>query len=154
MQTINPKTKKLMSKAFFIFLLFVLQLQIFAQDKTAEIDKIFSWTNATSPGCVCAVAKDGQVVYNKAHGSADLERNVPLNPNSVFDAGSLTKQFVAASALLLVQEGKLSLSDDIRKYIPALPDYGRVITVDHLLTHTSGIRDWTGMLPLTSSKED
>lgn len=94
------------------------------------------------------------MVVNRAFGSADLERNVPLHENSVFDAGSLVKQFVAAATLLLVEEGKLSLSDDVRKYIPELPDYGHTITVDHLLTHTSGIRDWTGIMPLTAGNSD
>lgn len=122
----------------------------YPQDKTAEIDKIFSWATPDAPGCVCAVSQNGKIVVNRAYGSADLERDVLLKPESVFDAGSLTKQFVAAAALLLVEEGKLSLTEDIRKYIPELPDYGRKITLDHLLTHTSGIRDWTGMLPIAA----
>jgi CubicO group peptidase (beta-lactamase class C family) len=126
----------------------------YAQDKTAEIDKIFSWATPSSPGCVCAVSQNGKEVVNRAYGAADLERNVPLSPNSIFDAGSLTKQFVAAAALLLVEEGRLSLSDDVRKYLPQLPDYGHNITIDHLLTHTSGLRDWTGILPLTSRTDD
>lgn len=119
-----------------------------AQDKTTEIDKFFSWSTPTTPGCVCAVSQNGKVVVNRAYGSADLERDVPLSPNSVFDIGSVRKQFVAAAVLLLVEEGRLSLSDDIRKHFPELPDYGHRITVDHLLTHTSGIRDWTGIRPL------
>ena len=85
---------------------------------------------------------------------ADLERDVPISPSTIFDAGSLTKQFVAAAVLLLVEDGKLSLTDDVRKHIPQLPDYGHKITIDHLLTHTSGIRDWTGILPLTAGKDD
>src|SRR5262245_59304783 len=126
----------------------------FAQDKTAEIDKIFSWTKPNEPGCACAVSQNGKIVVNKAYGSADLERDTPLSPGSVFDAGSLRKQFVAAAVLLLVEEGKLSLSDDVRKYISELPDYGQKITIDHLLTHTSGIRDWTGLLPLAGGNTD
>jgi len=126
----------------------------FAQDKTAEIDKIFSWATPATPGCSVAVSLHGKVVVNRAYGSADLERDVPITPTTIFDAGSLTKQFVSATVLLLVEEGRLSLSDDVRKYIPELPDYGKKITLDHLLTHTSGIRDWTGMLPLTDGKTD
>ena len=136
----------------FYFLLFLLTIIIssstFAQDKTNEIDKVFSWAKQNEPGCVCAVSQNGKVIFNRAYGTADLEREVPLSPNSVFDAGSVVKQFVAASVLLLVEDGKLSLTEDIHQYIPELPDYGHKITLDHLLTHTSGIRDWTGIRPL------
>jgi CubicO group peptidase (beta-lactamase class C family) len=126
----------------------------YAQDKTAEVDKIFSWTKPNEPGCAVAVSQNGKLVVNKAYGSADLERDVPLSTNSVFDAGSVRKQFVAAAILLLVEEGKLSLSDDVRKHIPQLPDYGHKITVDHLLTHTSGIRDWQPLLNLAGGDPD
>jgi CubicO group peptidase (beta-lactamase class C family) len=120
----------------------------YAQDKTAEIDKIFSWATPAKPGCVCAVSKDGKVVVNRAYGLADLERNVPLSPGTIFDIGSVRKQFIAAAVLILAEEKRLSLTDDVRKHVPELPDYGHTITVDHLLTHTSGLRDWTGLLPL------
>jgi CubicO group peptidase (beta-lactamase class C family) len=126
----------------------------YAQDKTAEIDKVFSWAKADAPGCAVAVSEQGKLVVNRAYGSADLERDVPLNPASVFDAGSLRKQFVAATVLLLIEEKRLSLAEDIRKYLPELPDYGHKITLDHLLTHTSGLRDWTGLLPLAGGDPD
>ena len=122
--------------------------------KVSEIDKIFSWATPQSPGCAIAVSLRGELVVNRAYGSADLERHVPITPDTIFDSGSLTKQFIAAAVLLLVEDGKLSLSDDIRNYVPELPDYGHTITIDHLLTHTSGIRDWTGILPLTGGNED
>ncbi|WP_165245524.1 serine hydrolase [Paludisphaera soli] len=125
-----------------------------AQDRTAEIDGIFSWAKPASPGGVVAVSLRGELVVNRAYGSADLERDVPLGPNSVFDVGSVRKQFVAAAVLLLVEDGKLSLSDDVREHFPELPDYGRKVTVDHLLTHTSGIRDWTGLRPLVGENPD
>jgi CubicO group peptidase (beta-lactamase class C family) len=114
----------------------------YAQDKTSEIDKIFSWATPSTPGCAVAVSQHGKLVVNRAYGLADLERDVPLTPGSVFDAASIRKQFVAAAVLLLVEEGRLSLSDDVRRFIPELPDYGHTITLDHLLTHTSGLRDW------------
>jgi len=126
----------------------------YAQDKTAEVDKIFSWAKPSEPGCAVAVSYQGKVVVNKAYGSADLERDVPITPNTIFDAGSVVKQFVAASVLLLVEEGKLSLTEDIRKYIPELPDTGHQIMLDHVLTHTSGIRDWTGIRPLAEGDPD
>ena len=125
-----------------------------APDKTAEIDKIFSAFTPITPGCAVAVSQNGKTVANRAYGAADLERNVPVSPNSIFDIGSVRKQFVAAAVLLLVEDGKLSLTDDIRKHFPELPDYGQKITLDHLLTHTSGIRDWTGLRALTGGKVD
>jgi len=77
---------------------------------------------------------------------ADLEHHVALTPDSVLEAGSVSKQLTAAAVLLLVEQGKLSLSDPVRKYIPELPDYGTPITVDHLLHHTSGLRDWSSIV--------
>lgn len=116
-----------------------------AQDKTAEVDTIFSWVKPGMPGCVAAASDNGKLVVNRAYGLADLERNVPLTPESLLDAGSIRKQFVAAAVLLLVEDGKLALSDDVRKHIPELHDFGHTITIDHLLTHTSGIRDWVAL---------
>jgi len=125
-----------------------------AQDRAVEIDRIFSGSRPDAPGCVVAVSQNGKLVLNRAYGSADLERDVPLTTDSVFDTGSVRKQFVAAAVLLLVEEGRLSLSDDIRKHFPELPDYGHRVTVDHLLTHTSGLRDWTGLRPLVGTDID
>ena len=126
----------------------------YAQDKTAEVDKIFGWTKPDAPGCAVALSHNGKVVVNKAYGSADLERDVPITPNTVFDAASVSKQFVSAAVLLLVEDGKLSLTEDIRKYVPQLPDYAHKITLDHLMTHTSGVRDWTGIMPMTAGHDD
>ena len=126
----------------------------YAQDKTREVDEIFGWATPNSPGCVVGVSQHGQVLVNRAYGMADLERGVALTPKTVFDVGSVTKQFVAASILLLVDEGRMSLSDDVRKYVPELPDYGHKVTIDHLLTHTSGIRDWVWLSQVTGGKED
>jgi CubicO group peptidase (beta-lactamase class C family) len=119
-----------------------------------EIDTVFSWATPDAPGCVVAVSQHGRPLVKRAYGAADLERNVPLTPDTIFDVGSVVKQFVAASTLLLVQEGRLSLAEDIRTYIPELPDYRQRITLDHLLTHTSGVRDWTGLGPLTGRQVD
>lgn len=123
-----------------------------AQDKTTEIDKVFDWVKDDCPGCAVAVSLNGKVVVNRAYGLADLERSAPISEHSIFDAGSLQKQFVAAAALLLVEDQKLSLDDDIRKHIPELPEYDHKVTIDHLLTHTGGIRDWTGLQNLAPGK--
>jgi CubicO group peptidase (beta-lactamase class C family) len=125
-----------------------------AQDKAIEIDRIFNWATPATPGCAVAVSQRGKLVVNRAYGSADLERGVALSPNSIFDIGSVRKQFVAAAVLILAEDGRLSLSDDIRKHFPELHDYGHKVTVDHLLTHTSGVRDWQGLRPLTGRDAD
>lgn len=119
-----------------------------AQDRTRAIDSIFSFATAETPGCAVGVSQRGRVIANRAYGLADVDRHAPLGQGSRFDIGSTQKQFTAAAILLLAEDGRLSLSDDIRTYLPELPDYGHVVTIDHLLTHTSGIRDWTGLLPM------
>jgi CubicO group peptidase (beta-lactamase class C family) len=129
-------------------------VQAHAQDKTAEIDQIFSWATPATPGCAVAVSQHGELIVNRAYGLADLEREVPISPDTVFDIGSVVKQFVAAAVLILVEEEQVSLSEDVRTYIPELPDTGHRVTVDHLLTHTGGIRDWTGILPLAATPTD
>ncbi len=108
----------------------------------SKMDAVFSrWTRET-PGCAVGVARGGKPVLQKAYGMADLEHDVPNAPDTIFEAGSVSKQFTAAAVLLLAQEGKLSLDDQARKYLPELPDYGAPLTVRHMLQHTSGLRDW------------
>ena len=142
--------------AFFLTLVVagLLHTEAHVQDTTGEIDKIFSSVKPTEPGCSVAASQNGKQVVNRAYGVADLERNVAISTETVFDAGSVRKQFVAAAILLLVEEGKLSLADDVRKHIPQLPDYGHKITINHLLTHTSGIRDWQPLLNLAGGDPD
>lgn len=123
-----------------------------AQDIPGEIDRMFSWATQSSPGCGVGVSRHGRVLVNRAYGMADLERGVALTPETPFDIGSVTKQFIAASILLLVEEGRISLSDDVRRHVPELPDYGHTITIDHLLTHTSGIRDWVWLSSVTENR--
>ena len=102
-----------------------------------------------SPGCQVSVSRNGQLLFSKAWGFADLERRVPLTTNSILEAGSVSKQFTAAAILLLEQQGKLSLDDDVRKYIPELPDYGTPILIRQMLHHTSGLRDWGSVAEMT-----
>ncbi len=89
------------------------------------------------------VVDDGQVVLREGYGLANVELGVPIAPDMVFRIGSVTKQFTAVAALLLVQEGKLAFDDEITKYLPDYPTHGKKITVEHLLTHTSGIKSYT-----------
>ena len=112
-------------------------------DPAAKIDEIFApWKSQESPGCTVAVGENGKTLLSRAYGMADLEHDVPITPTTIFEAGSVSKQFTATAAFLLVQQGKLSLTDDVHKYVPELPDYGKPITIDHLIHHTSGFRDW------------
>lgn len=113
-----------------------------------SLDAIFAGYSQATPGCAVGVkAKDAPPAF-AAYGSADLEHAIPITPDTISEAGSVSKQFTAAAILLLADEGKLSLSDDIRKYLPEIPDYGRPITVDMLLSHTSGLRDWGEVMDL------
>lgn len=127
-----------------------------AQDKTAAaVDEVFAdYTKPGSPGCAVAVYRNGRVSYTKGYGLANIEEDVPITPESVFDIGSTSKQFTAASILLLEKQGKLSVNDDVRKYIPELPDYGQKITILHLLNHTSGLRDYLVLMDLAGINTD
>src|SRR5262245_37022700 len=108
----------------------------------AKVDKIFEKWTASTPGCTVGVTVAGKPVLSKAYGMADLEHDVKNSPDTIFEGGSLSKQFTAAAVLLLMRDGKLSLDDPVRKYIPEVPDYGAPLTIRHMLTHTSGLRDW------------
>jgi CubicO group peptidase (beta-lactamase class C family) len=113
-----------------------------AADESSQVDQIFArWTTAT-PGCAVGVAVDGRPALTRAYGMADLEHDVKNTPETIFEAGSVSKQFTAAAVLLLAREGKLSLDDPVKKYIPELPDYGAPLLIRHMLNHTSGLRDW------------
>ncbi|HHV40203.1 MAG TPA: beta-lactamase family protein [Bacteroidales bacterium] len=135
---------------FFIFFAFVsLQLQAQELDTLAAIDAVFASYHNQMPGVAAAVSIDGRVIFNKAYGLANLEYNVPNTPQTLFEAGSVSKQFVAAGMLLLAKEGKVALSDDVRMYVPELPNYDATITIDMLLSHTSGLKDWGALYSLT-----
>ena len=96
-------------------------------------------------GAAVIVVKDGQTLLRKGYGMANLELSVPVRPEMVFRLGSITKQFTAAAILMLAQQGKLSVTDDVTRFLPDYPSGGRKVTIDHLLTHTSGIKSYTGM---------
>lgn len=108
----------------------------------SSVDQIFSRWTTDSPGCAVGVAQDGKSVLEKAYGMADLEHDVPNKADTIFEAGSVSKQFTAAAMLMLAREGKLSLDDPVRKYVPEIPDYGSPLLIRHMLNHMSGLRDW------------
>jgi CubicO group peptidase (beta-lactamase class C family) len=116
---------------------------------TTKIDAIFAnYDKPDSPGCAVGVIKDGKLIYARGYGMANLEHNIPNGPQIVYDIGSLSKQFTAASILLLAAQGKLSLDDDVRKYISELPAYQKPITIRQMLHHTSGLREYLGLFIL------
>jgi CubicO group peptidase (beta-lactamase class C family) len=119
-------------------------------DQPAAVDRIFAaYDKPNSPGCALGVIRDGSFIYRKAYGMASLELAVPLSTQSVFYLGSVSKQFTAAAVVLAAEQGFLSLDDNVRKYIPELPDYGHVITLRQMLHHTSGFRDFETLLYLS-----
>ncbi|WP_228236747.1 serine hydrolase domain-containing protein [Allomuricauda sp. M10] len=128
----------------FIVLILGIQSIMTAQDLESQIDKVLETKfERNGPGVVFLATKNGKIIYNKALGFSNLELEVPMEVENVFEIGSMTKQFTAVSILILIEEGKLNLNDDITKFIPDYPTNGHRITIHHLLTHTSGIKDFT-----------
>ncbi|MCP4654410.1 MAG: serine hydrolase [bacterium] len=121
----------------------------------SQVDELFAeWDKTSSPGCALGVYRDGGIAYARGYGMANLEYGIASSPQSIFRIGSTSKQFTAMAVALLAEEGKLSLDDDVRKFFPELPDYGRTITVRHLIHHTSGIRDYLTLAGLVGWGED
>jgi CubicO group peptidase (beta-lactamase class C family) len=119
------------------------------QVRTEDVDRLFAkWNKPDSAGAVVAVIKNGAIIYSRGYGMANLEYGVPNTPATVYDLASVSKQFTALAIHLLAQEGKLSLDDDVRKYLPELHDFGPKITIGHLLHHTSGLRDQWNLFAL------
>jgi CubicO group peptidase (beta-lactamase class C family) len=109
---------------------------------TAAVDALFAqWDKSDSPGCALGIVKDGQLIYERGYGIANLDYGIPISTKSLINIASISKQFTALSILLLAKQGKLSLDDEIQKYLPELPRYQSPITIRHLIHHTSGIRD-------------
>src|SRR5688572_13710077 len=121
---------------------------------TRQVDEIFSSFTPNGPGCAVAVYQNAKVLLAKGYGSANLEYGVPITPSTPFIVGSVAKQFTAAAIALLVEEKRIALTDDVRKYVPELPDYGTPITIDHLVHHTSGLRDWWELVTLAGLRND
>lgn len=114
---------------------------------TEASDRVFAaWNNTHGPGCAVGVARGGRTILTRGYGMADINGERPITPNTILESGSVAKQFTSMAVLLLMQDGKLSLDDDARKYLPELPTYGRTITVRNLLTHTSGLREWSNLM--------
>jgi CubicO group peptidase (beta-lactamase class C family) len=131
---------------------------LFGQTNDAGIDKqidnLFSAYNQATPGVAVAVVKDGKIIFKKGYGTANLEYDTPITPKTVFQIASVSKQFTAFSIYLLEKQGKISLEDDIRKYVPEVPDFGKTVRIKHLLAHTGGIRDQWSLLTLAGWRMD
>ena len=144
--------KRNYSKYLFIIIAVVLLNSTsasFAQNLESAIDSILIKKYPTNaPGATFLISKNGNIIYKKAFGLANLELNTPMETDHVFEIGSITKQFTAVSILMLVEQGKIGLEDEITKYIPDYPTRGKKITIHHLLNHTSGIKSYTSLKKL------
>ena len=135
-----------MTRKLALVLLFALSARA---DVAEKVDAVFAdYAKKDAPGCAVGVAQGGTIVLERAYGMANLEYDVPLSPATIFEAGSVSKQFTAAAVLLLAGDGKLSLDDPVRKYIPELPDSAAAVTIRQILSHTSGLRDWGTIVSL------
>jgi CubicO group peptidase (beta-lactamase class C family) len=119
------------------------------------IDAVYArYASPDAPGCAVGVFQNGRIVLEKGYGSANIEYGVPITGKTPFIMGSVSKQFTAAAIALLVEQGKIKLDDDVRKYVPELPDYGKRITIDHLVHHTSGVRDFWSLVEASGARPD
>jgi CubicO group peptidase (beta-lactamase class C family) len=119
----------------------------------AQINQLFhEWNSATSPGCALGIIDHGELVYARGYGMANLELGVPITPDSVFYLASVSKQFTCTAILLLAEAGRLTLADNVRTYVPEVPDYGVTITVEQLMRHTSGLRDYLALGQLAGKR--
>jgi CubicO group peptidase (beta-lactamase class C family) len=132
----------IMSTMRMILLLTLASIVAAAQSKQAEVDKIFAAFNTHTPGCAVGVSKDGKVELTAGYGMADLERGVPITAATVFESGSVAKQFTAATLMLLEQQGKLSLDDKLGKYLTELQGAPASVTLRQVISHISGLREW------------
>jgi CubicO group peptidase (beta-lactamase class C family) len=146
--------KKIISVLLFTFLFHIANAQL-ADSLAKKVDSIFAeYDKTNSPGCALAILKDGKIIYKRGYGMSNMEYSIAISPSSIFHVASVSKQFAAAAIILLSLEGKLSLNDDIRKYIPEVPDFGHTITFNHLLHHTSGLRDQWGLQGLAGWRSE
>lgn len=132
------------------------QAQTAVPDSTArQVDAVFArFASADAPGCAMGIYRNGAVVMAKGYGSANIEYGAPLSPSTPMIMGSVSKQFTAAAIALLVNDGRIALDDDVRKYLPELPDYGKRITIEHLVHHTSGLRDFWALAEAAGMRLD
>lgn len=130
-------------------------LLVAAANPAEQVDRLFAaWDKPGSPGAAVAVVQNGAIVYEHGYGLANLEYDIPITPSTVFHVASVSKQFTAMCILLLEKQGRLSIDDDVHKYLPELADFGAKITLHNLLNHTSGLRDQWEMLGMAGWRID
>ncbi|NQX85744.1 MAG: serine hydrolase [Flavobacteriaceae bacterium] len=140
------KIKSTLLQAVLFVSCLLLSLNTTAQSIEQQVDAILNAQyNHNGPGATALIYKNGEVIYRKGFGYANIELDVKMQPEHVFEIGSITKQFTAIAILMLEEQGKLKIEDDITKFIPDYPTLGKTITIHHLLNHTSGIKSYTGM---------
>ena len=133
----------------------IVRLEAAAPTPAGKVDQLFApWNDPGAPGASIAVIQDGEIVYDAGYGSAQLEYGIPITPSTIFHVASVSKQFTAFAVAMLADQGKLSLDDDIRKYLPEMPDFGHTITIRHLIHHTSGLRDQWNLLVIGGWRMD
>ena len=157
--------RKNFSKSLFVLFVFFIAVILTANvliqgenpsdPRIKEADKIFAgWDKPDSPGCALGIIQEGRFIYKRGYGMANLEYGIPLTSQSVFRIGSTSKQFTAMCIVLLEEEGKLSVDDNLKKYFPEMPDYAESFTIRHLLHHMSGVRDYLTLMSLTGARDD
>jgi CubicO group peptidase (beta-lactamase class C family) len=143
-----------MRRAFLLFILVALPCPA-VDELGRKVDSLFAaWDKSGSPGAAVAVARSGEIVYERGYGLANLEYDIPNGPATVFHVASVSKQFTAMAILLLERQGKLAINDDVHKYLPELPSYGARITLHQLMNHTSGLRDQWDLLVMAGWRMD
>jgi CubicO group peptidase (beta-lactamase class C family) len=146
--------------SFFFLILFYISL--YSVDAVSQPDSLEqrmnrmfkSYDRTNGPGLAIAIIKNDSVIFTKGYGLANLEYEVPIKPSTVFDIASVSKQFAGYAIAKLINDGKISGNDDVRKYLPEVPFFGKTITINHLLQHTSGLRDWPETLVLAGWRWD
>jgi CubicO group peptidase (beta-lactamase class C family) len=120
-----------------------------------RIDAVYAgYASRSAPGCVVGVFQNGRVAFARGYGSANIEYDAPITPGTPFIMGSVSKQFTAAAIALLIEDGRIKPTDDVRRYIPELRDYGKTITIDNLVHHTSGLRDFWTLVQAADMRND
>ncbi|MEL6256521.1 MAG: serine hydrolase domain-containing protein, partial [Bacteroidota bacterium] len=143
---------------FFLLILFFFH-PLYAQESYSteikRVDSLFtSWAKSNSPGASLGIYKGGRLIYTQGYGMSNLEYDIPIKSNTIFHVASISKQFTNFAVLLLEEEGKLSIEDDIRKHMPGIPDFGKTITISQLMHHTSGYRDQWQLLAIAGWRLD
>lgn len=137
-------------------LLYLPLCPVIAQPQVPEtdIDSLFASYTDNTPGVAVVITRNGEVIFRRGYGLANLEYGIPITPQTVFNVGSVSKQFTAFAIYLLAEQGKLSLDDDIRRYLPELPKFGKPITIKHLCYHTSGLKEPLALLSFAGWRMD